>query len=396
MIIDINKYTYPLPDDRIAKFPLKNRDHSRLLHYQAGNISHHHFYNIDELLPANTLLLFNNTRVIQARLYFQKSSGANIEIFCLEALDDPSVNDRKYSEWWCMIGNRKKWKSDVLEKSGFIGNNEVLLKASFVEEANGKFKIRFEWNSAHNFFEVLEAFGETPLPPYLHRKALAEDHKTYQTVYARHEGAVAAPTAGLHFSHELIDRLQSKGIKSANVLLHVSAGTFQPVKEANALKHPMHEERISFQLSEIKKLIAHEGPVVCVGTTSLRSIESLYWYGAKLETNTSAEFNIDKLEPYEKNSTLSWKKALQNVVAKMEAEKLNTLWGKTRIFIFPSYTFRIVDGLITNYHQPKSTLILLVAAFVGSDWTKIYQAALNNEYRFLSYGDSSLLWRSEK
>jgi S-adenosylmethionine:tRNA ribosyltransferase-isomerase len=397
MKVNLEKYTYKLPEDRIAKYQLPNRDESKLLVYKNGRISHHHFYDVVDQLPTDSLLVFNNTKVIQARLEFFKKSGGRIEIFCLEPENiNQNISDilskTQQATWKCMVGNRKKWKNEevlVLAKENL--KLEAYLKT---QTEKGDFLIEFEWNQEIGFTEILEEFGKTPIPPYMKRKSENPDKINYQTVYAKKNGAVAAPTAGLHFTENVLNNLSSKNIKQEYLTLHVSAGTFQPIKAEKIEEHPMHEEQIVFTKQNIENLIHHKHKKISVGTTSLRALESLYWYGVMLEQNKNAVFDIPKLYPYDnKDQAISQEQSLMNILDMMNEKKLKDIYGKTSIFIFPGYDFKMVDALITNYHQPKSTLILLVVAFVGDDWEKIYNEALEKDYRFLSYGDSSLLFR---
>lgn len=394
-------YNYTLPEDRIAKSPLPQRDHSKLLVYQSGDIQHQHFYDLPQHLPADTMLVFNDTKVIPARLYFQKPTGALIEVFLLKPEAPHEIAAAMHTgngcTWHCMIGNKRKWnKGLVLEQTL---PNGLVLKAELSDPE--KQWVRFEWdNTQVSFAEVLAMTGELPLPPYLNRKANQKDADQYQTVYSKFEGAVAAPTAGLHFTPEVINQLQDKGVQTEFLTLHVSAGTFQPVKVENVIEHEMHSEQLVIHKQNIEHLLKHSGNIVAVGTTSMRVLESVYWLGVRLikeegyELLPGTPFQIDKLLPYQwDNDTLPTRQeALQAILDYMNRQELGKLWGATEIFIFPRYEFKMCKGLITNYHLPKTTLILLVAAFVGNDWEKIYNAALSENYRFLSYGDSSLLW----
>lgn len=386
-MIDINEYTYDLPADRIALHPLDQRDQSKLLVYRQGRIEHSKFSQIIDYLSDNTLLVMNNTRVIPARLKFKKSSGATIEIFLLNPIDpSPLVQQamlaRGSASWQCTIGNMRRWtEGSVLEKHH---SNETI-RAELIDRGNSI--VRLSWTGNYTFAEIIEQVGETPLPPYLKRDADASDRDRYQTVYAAHEGAVAAPTAGLHFTDELLDRLRQKNVVPAYVTLHVGAGTFMPVKALNALEHTMHEEQVVITHDFIEQLLSGR-KIAAVGTTSLRVLESIYWYGCKLEVDSNADFNIDQADPYGRIKEVALEKSLRNVLSQPAP-----ITGKTSIYIHPGYRFHLCDALITNFHQPASTLMLLVAAFIGPDWKKVYQEALQNGYRFLSYGDSSLLLR---
>jgi S-adenosylmethionine:tRNA ribosyltransferase-isomerase len=396
--IDLKAYEYTLPEERIAKFPLEKRDSSKLLEYKRGTIHHRHFFDLPDLLDADSLLVYNNTKVIPARLIFQRQTGARIEVFLLH----PTAPSRIMSEimtskkpviWETMIGNLKKWKEEeTLQGIIQIDAKEVILNARLVSKE--LMQVEFSWNDAEiAFVDLVEACGETPLPPYLNRKAEENDKSRYQTVYSEKEGAVAAPTAGLHFTDEVFEALRKKGIQEAALTLHVSAGTFQPIKVQTVEEHPMHSEQLEIKRETIEKLLSHSEKIVAVGTTSVRTLESMYWYGVQLIENRGNRFEIEKLAPYGKRIYLpSRKEALQAILKELDKIGSDTLFGTTSIFIFPGYKFQLVDGLITNFHQPGSTLVLLIAALVGADWRKIYQEALDSDYRFLSYGDSSLLW----
>lgn len=392
--IRLDDYTYHLPEERIATFPVEPRDHSRLLVYQNQTITHTEFYRIADFLPANTLLVFNDTKVIPARLYFRRDTGALIEIFLLQPQNhSQTVHEamRQTGEctWECMIGNKKRWKEDEVIR--FSDGNSVQVLAQLINRDQNL--VHFSWQPAGlSFAEVLPQLGEIPLPPYLNRKATAKDAETYQTVYSKKEGAVAAPTAGLHFTDQVFAALKTRHIATEFITLHVGAGTFQPIKEQNVLKHPMHVEQIVFTQNSIRNFIKTPESIFVVGTTSMRSMESLYWYGVKLLRGETTRFFVEKLYPYQVEGPLpSVEEAFQAVDAHMQSQGLSEIAGETQILIVPGYTFRVCKGLITNYHQPGSTLILLVAAFIGQDWKRVYQQALENNYRFLSYGDSSLL-----
>ena len=386
--IYIADYNYPLPDERIAKYPLKERDHSKLLVYRDGQVSEDLFYNIGDHIAPQSLLIYNNTRVIQARLEFHKASGARIEVFCLEPLTPHdyqlSLSSTTGCTWKCLIGNAKKWHSEPIELQ--VGS--YTLRAYKGEATGNTYAVRFEWNDTTvSFAEILDAAGELPIPPYLNRKTEESDKTTYQTVYSRIKGSVAAPTAGLHFTQKVLDDLRARGIETDEVTLHVGAGTFLPVKTADANEHVMHTEIISVPRETIAHIQAKLGHIVAVGTTSMRTLESLYFMGCN-KAATVAQF-----EPYEKEYTLSAKEALQSLLDWMDATGQETLHAETQIMIKPGYQFHIVDQLITNFHQPQSTLLLLVSAFVNGDWHTIYDYALSHDFRFLSYGDSSILNR---
>jgi S-adenosylmethionine:tRNA ribosyltransferase-isomerase len=396
--IDLSEYEYTLPDERIAKFPLEKRDASKLLYVQDGKIEHLHFYDLPDLLPADTLLVYNDTKVIPARLIFQRETGARIEIFLLQPIAPttviPEIMLAKHPVTWeTMIGNAKKWKDgEILKGQVQINGQDIVLSAKLIDRE--KKAVEFSWDDAEiAFVDLVEASGEVPLPPYLNRKPNAEDKSRYQTVYSKKEGAVAAPTAGLHFTDEIFEKLRSKGIQEAQVTLHVSAGTFQPIKAENVLEHPMHSEQIQINREMIEKLLAQKGKTVAVGTTSVRTLESLFWFGVKLLEGKGEEFSIEKLYAYQDRSTTPDKsESLRAVLDFMKKNGLESILGNTEIFIFPGYQYRMIEGLITNFHQPGSTLILLIATILGENWKNIYEEALDREYRFLSYGDSSLLW----
>jgi len=397
--IRLEDYTYELPDDRIAAFPLPQRDQSRLLVYEQGNIAHRTFVELDQHLPAGTLLVFNDTKVIPARLYFRRATGALIEIFLLqpqrlEQSIHAVMQTRGSCTWRCLVGNKKRWKEgEALEQEVATAEGRVAVKAVLTDrEAQ---TVHFQWTPENlPFAELLLHLGEIPLPPYLNRKATEGDKQQYQTVYARKEGAVAAPTAGLHFTSRVLASLAEKGIGLDYLTLHVGAGTFQPIKAQNVMEHPMHAEQIVFTRQNLEHLVRSADSVVAVGTTSLRALESLYWYGVKLLTGQrSAHLFVEKLYPYghAPGALPAAAEVFRAVLAYMEAQGLEEIVGETEILIVPGYQFKVCKGLITNFHQPGSTLILLIAALVGEDWRRIYQEALANGYRFLSYGDSSLL-----
>jgi S-adenosylmethionine:tRNA ribosyltransferase-isomerase len=391
--IPINDFTYDLPPDRIALYPLNERDHSKLLVFKDGNIDHQSFINLPTQLPSNSLLVFNDTKVIPARLHFKKDTGADIEIFLLDpiapsTLFAEAMLAKSRSSWRCTIGNIKRWTEGIVLKKQV---KEILLEARLVDRNENI--VEFTWSSDASFAALLHDSGETPLPPYIKRTIEPKDVQRYQTVYAHYEGAVAAPTAGLHFTPEILNSLKAKGIEMDFLTLHVSAGTFQPVKVANATEHVMHREQVVITRSTIENLLREDKFIVPVGTTSMRTLESLFWFGAKLSVEPNTEFRIAQYDPYEFKGTIpSRKEAFMQVLAYMKSKNSDTLIGETSIFIIPGYTFRVCQALITNFHQPGSTLILLVAAFTGNDWKKIYREALENNYRFLSYGDSSLLF----
>ena len=390
--ISISDFTYVLPPERIALYPLPERDKSRLLVYRQGEVEHNVFESLATHLPANAILFFNDTRVIPARLHFTKDTGAAIEIFLLGPLTPSTLFTeamlaRGVSTWQCTIGNLKRWHDGAVLKKHINGS---LLEARLRDREKGI--VEFTWNEAQSFAEMIHGSGETPLPPYIKRKAEASDRERYQTVYAHYDGAVAAPTAGLHFTPHVLESLKSKGIQTDFLTLHVSAGTFQPVKTSNAAEHIMHNEQVIISRKNMESLLQKDKFIVPVGTTSMRTLESLYWFGAKLMADADAAFRITQNDPYIfRGEPPPLKDALKRVLTYMNEHQLEVLTGETSIYIVPGYTFRLCNALITNFHQPGSTLILLVAAFVGPDWKKIYDEALKNDYRFLSYGDSSLL-----
>ena len=407
----IEEYNYPLPDERIAKYPLAQRDQSKLLIYRNGQVSEDRFYRVGEYLPADSLLIYNNTRVIQARLEFHKQSedgtqGARVEIFCLEPLEPHdyqlSLGSTDGCTWKCMIGNAKKWKTGALALPVVLpSGEEVRLLAEKGAQTGNTFAVNFSWEGTSvSFAEILDAVGELPIPPYLNRKTEESDKTTYQTVYSRIKGSVAAPTAGLHFTDDVLDGLRQRGIQTAEVTLHVGAGTFQPVKVADANQHTMHTEIIAVPKTTIQTIIENLGHIVAVGTTSMRTLESLYFLGVQLHDTLHSTphtlhhtLSVTQFEPYEMAHTLSTYEALQAIVEYLEQTGQDTLHAETQIMIKPGYVFHVVDQLITNFHQPKSTLLLLVSAFVGGDWHTIYDYALSHDFRFLSYGDSSILFR---
>ena len=384
--IYIADYNYPLPDERIAKYPLPERDHSKLLIYRDGQVSEDRFYNVGDYILPNALLVYNNTRVIQARLEFFKSTGARVEVFCLEPLAPHdyqlSLSSTTGCTWKCMVGNAKKWHAEPIEMH--VGS--YTLRAYKGEAIGNTYAVRFEWNGENvSFAEILDAAGELPIPPYLNRKTEESDKTTYQTVYSRIKGSVAAPTAGLHFTDKVLDDLHARGIETEEVTLHVGAGTFLPVKTADANEHTMHTEIIAVPREAIAHILSKLGHIVAVGTTSMRTLESLYFMGCKKAATVS------QFEPYEQDYPMSTREALQSLLDWMDATGQQTLHAETQIMIKPGYQFHVVDQLITNFHQPQSTLLLLVSAFVGGDWHTIYDYALSHDFRFLSYGDSSIL-----
>ncbi len=397
--IHISDYNYPLPDERIAKFPLKERDQSKLLVYQHGKVSEDRFTSLPEYLPEGELMIFNNTKVIQARMHFHKDTGALIEVFCLEPIAPAdyvlSFQQTQHCAWLCLIGNLKKWKEGTLHRTLTVKGKPLTLSAQKGECRGTSHWVDFSWdNPSITFADILEEFGELPIPPYLNRKTEESDKKTYQTVYSKIKGSVAAPTAGLHFTQRVLDSLQQKGIELEELTLHVGAGTFRPVKSELIEGHEMHTEYISVSRHTIERLIAHGGHCTAVGTTSVRTLESLYHIGVTLHQNPEASdeaLHVRQWQPYETLSTLSSTEALQAILTYMDRHKLEALHTSTQIIIAPGYEYHIVQRMVTNFHQPQSTLLLLVSAFVNGDWHTIYDYALSHDFRFLSYGDSSLL-----
>lgn len=395
--IRISDYNYPLPDHRIAKHPLAAREQCKLLCYKVGGeISEGHFYDVPAVLPEKAMLVYNNTRVINARLRFRKSTGSTIEIFCLEPVapcDYQLIFQTTQScSWLCLVGNSKRWKQGPLTQEIEVDGKTVTLEANRGERRGNSFEIEFSWNGGVTFASILEAIGEIPIPPYLNRGTESTDSADYQTVYSHIDGSVAAPTAGLHFTDEVLAECDKRGITRRELTLHVGAGTFQPVKSENIGEHEMHHEFISVQRSLLVDLINAEGPVVAVGTTSVRTLESLYYVGQVLETNPDADeemLTVKQWMPYSTPCEISTKKALQNVVDYLDRHHAEAYMGSTQLMIAPGFQYRIISGMITNFHQPQSTLLLLVSAFVGVDhWRAIYDYALDHDFRFLSYGDA--------
>lgn len=392
-LINLEDYNYSLPQDSIAQYPLTRRDDSKLLVYSDQQIRHEKFKNLGDYLPPNTTLIFNNTRVIPARLYFRKSTGAVIEIFLLNPVAPSSdiniaMQATSCCSWSCMIGNRKRWGSgQTLELVLSIGGTKVTLTATRSDDL-----VSFRWSAPElNFVDIIRNAGQIPLPPYMKRQAEQQDEHRYQTVYSKVNGAVAAPTAGLHFTDRMLSTLESQGVTKEYLTLHIGAGTFQPIKTHTVTEHPMHGEQIEVTLANINKMLEATF-LVAVGTTSLRTMESLYWFGVQLLNDQGEEFKIGKLVAYENHPVKpNFRQSLLAVRSWMESRQLTRLAGYTEIFIFPPYKIKSCSGLVTNFHLPASTLILLVAAFIGKDWKRVYQQAIEHNYRFLSYGDSSLL-----
>lgn len=399
--IHITDYSYELPDERIAKFPLKERDHSKLLVYNHGKVGEDVFYNLPDHLPSQALMVFNNTKVIQARMHFRKDTGALIEVFLLEPFS-PSDYELMFQttgrcSWLCIVGNLKKWKEGRLLRTFDCGGKQLTLTVERKGEHGTSQLIEFCWNTPSvSFAEIIDAVGELPIPPYLNRKTEESDKVTYQTVYSKIKGSVAAPTAGLHFTNGVLAALDSHGIDRDEVTLHVGAGTFKPVKSATIGAHEMHTEYICVHRHTLEKLLAHDTSAIAVGTTSVRTLESLYYIGLKLHYNPQldeSDLHVSQWEPYglAADKLVSPRVAIEAVLEFLDRNGLNALHSSTQIIIAPGYDYKIVKMLVTNFHQPQSTLLLLVSAFVHGDWRKIYDYALSHDFRFLSYGDSSLL-----
>ena len=400
--IRISEFNYPLPDERIVKFPLPVRDQSKLLLYRHGEVTEDIFTSLPDYLPANSLMIFNNTKVIQARLHFHKETGALIEVFCLEPIqpNDYALNfqQTEHAAWLCMIGNLKKWKEGALKREITVKGKPLTLTAERGACHGTSHWVDFRWNNPEiTFADILEVFGELPIPPYLNRETQESDKETYQTVYSKIKGSVAAPTAGLHFTPRVLDALREKGVALEELTLHVGAGTFKPVKSEEIEGHEMHTEYISVNRSTLEKLVAHEGKAIAVGTTSVRTLESLYHIGVTLLHNPNAteeDLHVKQWQPYEtalETAATPAVDALQAIIAYLDRHHMETLHSSTQIIIAPGYEYRIVKAMVTNFHQPQSTLLLLVSAFLHGDWRKIYDYALAHDFRFLSYGDSSLL-----
>jgi S-adenosylmethionine:tRNA ribosyltransferase-isomerase len=400
--IKINDYNYALPNERIAKFPIAQRDHSKLLVYRHGDVTEDTFCNIVNYLPSGALMVFNNTKVIQARLHFRKSTGALIEVFLLEP-HQPADYEQVFQttskcSWVCMVGNLKKWKEGSLDRTFDVKGKPLTLSATRVQDQGGSFVVEFAWDNADvSFAEILDVAGELPIPPYLNRETQESDKTTYQTVYSKIKGSVAAPTAGLHFTKDVLAQLDAHGIDREELTLHVGAGTFKPVKSEEIEGHEMHTEYICVRRQTLEKLLAHNTSAIAVGTTSVRTLESLYYIGTKLEKSldlSEDELHVNQWEPYDEDivkNAISPEKAISNIIAYLDHNGVNALHTSTQIIIAPGYEYKIVKMLVTNFHQPQSTLLLLVSAFLHGDWRKVYDYALSHEFRFLSYGDSSLL-----
>lgn len=395
--IRIEDFDYPLPEERIAKYPLPQRDASKLLVYRNGAFSEAVFSGISEYLPEDTLLVFNDTKVIQARLLFSKESGSTIEVFCLEPWQMPasqSFIQRESTDWLCFIGNNKRWKQEFLTKEIQVRGEDVCLKVQRLQMVGNAWVVRLSWDKGVTFSDIMETAGQVPLPPYLHRAADEEDKERYQTIYAHYNGSVAAPTAGLHFTENVFASLERKHIETEYVTLHVGAGTFKPVSADCIGEHEMHVEKILISKEQIRHIMQHlkeEKPLIAVGTTTSRTLESVYWFGVQLGMQPETEhMHIHQWFPYEAKQDVPALQALQHVMDYLEVHGMTYLEGETQLMIAPGYTYRIVQGLITNFHQPKSTLLLLVSALIGDAWKEGYRYALEHGFRFLSYGDSCL------
>lgn len=406
--IEIKSYDYNLPDERIAKYPLEQRDQSKLLVYRNGTINEKHFYNLPEEIPSDSLIVFNNTRVIQARLHFHKETGALIEVFCLEP-ESPRDYQQNFSSehectWICLVGNSKKWKEGALSQEIDIDGEKVILSCERIGESGASQKVHFFWDKPVSFAKILDAIGELPIPPYLNRSTEEKDKQTYQTVYSRIKGSVAAPTAGLHFTDKELQALKDKNVDLQYITLHVGAGTFKPVKSDTIEGHDMHTEFISVPKSVIEHILDHikssSSPLIAVGTTSVRTLESLFYIGYKLSQNPNAhaeELVVHQWEPYDTTYDISEAEALENILSYLERNNEENLVTATQILIAPGFQYRLVKGIVTNFHMPQSTLLLLVSAFVdgdsleGPNWHNIYKYAMEHDFRFLSYGDSSFL-----
>ncbi len=393
--IAIKDFDYDLPSERIAKFPLEERDKAKLLVLNKDVIQEKTFFELPDLLDKDSLLIFNETKVVHARLFFQKTTGSIIEIFCLEPTSPNEIQiamaQKGEGYWLCFIGNNKKWKEDSLSKTIIHNGKEITLRAKRESQKDNAWIVKFTWTKEYSFAEVLSIMGVIPLPPYLNREATNEDNEDYQTIYAKQEGSVASPTAGLHFTDKTFEDLKKKQIASDFITLHVGAGTFKPVSSELIIDHVMHAEKVAIPKQVIQNLIEHlDKKIICVGTTSVRTIESLYWHGVKLIENKNEDIEIDisQWEPYQKEENITPRQALEAIVDRMNKENVDLLCGQTQIIIAPTYKYRIVKAVVTNFHQPKSTLLLLVSALIGDKWKDCYKFALENNFRFLSFGDA--------
>ena len=392
----ISDFSYDLSESKIAKYPLAERDQSKLLVWKNGKIEENIFSNCLNYLPEHSSLIFNNTRVIHARLFFWKETGSKIEIFCLEPVEPTDYQvaflQKENVVWKCMVGNSKKWKNGILSREIEISGEKTILNAERILQDGNSFQIKFSWDKPFSFAEIIEQTGTLPIPPYLNRETEEVDEETYQTVYAKIDGSVAAPTAGLHFTDSVLKNLQSRNIDVQEITLHVGAGTFQPVKAETIDGHTMHREAVIIPKQIIENMAKNAGKIIAVGTTSVRSLESLYWLGLQIEDKRFKPDNPEVLqwEPYENNAKISIEKALKNILEYLDSNNKNEIQFSTQIIILPGYDFKVIKGMFTNFHQPQSTLLLLISAFLGKDWKKVYDYALANNFRFLSYGDSNL------
>jgi S-adenosylmethionine:tRNA ribosyltransferase-isomerase len=397
--IDINEYDYNLPEDKIAQYPVSERDMSKLLIYKECRISKDIFTNISDYIPPDSLLVFNNSRVIHARLIFNKDTGAKIEILCLEPISpvdyEESLRSTETVEWNCIVGNLKKWKRGKIYIPFIYRGKNFILAAEKLSQENESCRVRFTWNCRNlSFSDLIESTGHIPLPPYITREDEADDKKRYQTIYSRVNGSVAAPTAGLHFTDSVVEKLKGKGINSVWITLHVGAGTFLPIKAGRINEHTMHSEQFFVTKDTIKLLLSYHGKIIPVGTTSARTLESLYWLGVKLieiPNNLISCLSLEQWEPYYMRSDITVNDSLNALLNYLNNHKFTSVNARTSLMIIPGYNFRMINGIVTNFHQPKSTLLLLISALVGTTWKDIYKFALENNFRFLSYGDSSFL-----
>jgi len=396
--LNVQALDYPLPEERIARYPLPRRDQSKLLVWRNGNICDSEFRSLADFLPAKSLLIFNNTKVIRARLMFQKTTGAQIEIFCLDPVEPAdyqlAFQQTSQSVWNCMVGNLKKWKNEILEKEVTVNGQVIQFRAVKGPLQDTTVQVRFSWNNREtDFASLIETAGILPIPPYLHRETETGDLERYQTIYSKIKGSVAAPTAGLHFTDGVFQSLKEKEFEWDEVTLHVGAGTFRPIKTNTIVDHEMHSEQIYVSRTLIEKLLKNRERLIAVGTTSIRTLESLYWIGIKLLTEPShplEKLHTEQWAPYKETSDISKEQALEAILRAMDKQNSAAISASTQIIIVPGYRFRLIDGMITNFHQPQSTLLLLIAAYLGDEWKRIYKHALDHNYRFLSYGDSNL------
>lgn len=396
--LNIDDFTYPLPDDRIAKFPLETRDESKLLVFSGSGLKEDRFRNLADNLPQGSTVVLNNTRVVHARLFFRKETGATIEVFCLEPFGEMTEIQTAFQQkgtvdWRCLLGNARRWKSGKLTGKFTYGDIAITLQAENIEKLTDDYRIRFSWEPAEmTFAGVLECAGTVPLPPYLNRDVVVSDNDQYQTVYAQMDGSVAAPTAGLHFTNAVFEKLNTRNISTQYLTLHVGAGTFKPVGKEGIRAHNMHSEQVIVTRNLIGHLVKNCGKIIAVGTTSVRTLESLYWFGLKLKKESNAQFIVHQYDPYlfSKVEHIPVEEALGNVLKFLEKNNLDRLTGSTQMMIAPGYDYQVISGMVTNFHQPRSTLLLLIAAWLGEDWKEIYNYALKNDFRFLSYGDACL------